>query len=68
VRLDPELRDQAAQRAADEGVTVSEILSTCSRRLSAKRLTAIEAPRLAARSDSRASDYRHPTPTLPHRG
>ncbi len=26
VRLDPELRDQTAQRAADEGVTVSEII------------------------------------------
>jgi Ribbon-helix-helix protein, copG family len=26
VRLDPELRDQAAQRGADEGVTVSEII------------------------------------------
>jgi predicted HicB family RNase H-like nuclease len=26
VRLEPELRDQAAQRAADEGTTVSEII------------------------------------------
>ncbi|HZT64214.1 MAG TPA: CopG family transcriptional regulator [Acidimicrobiales bacterium] len=26
VRLDPDLRDQTAQRAADEGVTVSEII------------------------------------------
>jgi hypothetical protein len=26
VRLDPELRDQTVQRAADEGVTVSEIV------------------------------------------
>jgi ribbon-helix-helix CopG family protein len=26
VRLDPDLRDEAAQRAVDEGVTVSEII------------------------------------------
>ena len=26
VRLDPELRDEAARRAADEGITVSEVI------------------------------------------